>query len=41
MLAVEGLLAFGGFYDGEKFADGEFRVECAGRFYRKSDFHMK
>ena len=40
LLAVEALLAFGGFFDGDKHPDGEIRVEYKGHFYRKSDFQM-
>lgn len=40
LLAVEALLAYGGFYDGYKHLDGIYRIEFEGRFYTKSDFDL-
>lgn len=40
MLAVEGLLVFGSFYNGDQQPNGKYRIELNGRLYTKNDFGM-
>ncbi len=40
LLAVEAVLAYGGFYNGIEYPAGEYRVEFEGRLYTKSDFGL-